>query len=281
VSDGLETANFSPSLTLWVRLNSMMKIETNDVPQASEPHAELLRFDRVDVGYGRRRIVSDVSFTLSRGDYIAIVGSNGSGKTTLLRSLLGLIAPLSGRVSNLADLRFGYVPQLQTVDEIFPLSVLEVVLMGRYNRIGAGRRPGDADRKRCLEALEEVGITPLANRLYREMSGGQKQRTLIARALAGDPDLLVLDEHTNDLDMAGEKAIMALIDKVHAERHLAVVMVSHSLNTVANHARSIGIIGDGQCRFAPVEEILQPDYLQRLYGIPLRVIEVDGKRVIV
>ncbi len=250
------------------------------IPDAKQP-AELLRFEGVDVGYGRRRIVSDVNFTLSRGDYIAIVGSNGSGKTTLLRSLLGLIAPLSGRVSKASNLHFGYVPQLQTVDEIFPLSVLEVVLMGRYGRIGAGRRPGDADRKRSLEALEEVGIAHLAQRLYREMSGGQKQRTLIARALAGDPGLLILDEHTNDLDIAGEKAIMALIDKVHAERHLAVVMVSHSLNTVANHARHIGIIGDGKCRFAPVEEILQPDYLQRLYGIALRVIEIDGKRVIV
>ena len=244
---------------------------------------ELLRFEDVNAGYGQRRILSDLSFTLSTGDYVAFVGSNGSGKTTLLRTLRGLLRPQSGRVTSVAGrlLHFGYVPQLQTVDEIFPISVFDVVLMGRYGRLGALRRPGLQDKDKAMAALGEVGITDLSAHLYRELSGGQKQRTLIARALCSDPDVLVLDEHTNDLDIAAEKAIMALIDRLHSERHLAVVMVSHSLNTVANHARKIGLIRDGKLRLEAVDDIMQTDYLQELYGIPLHVIEVDGIRVVV
>ena len=241
----------------------------------------MLQFQNVDLGYGKRRILHGVSFTLSGGDYLAIVGSNGSGKTTLLRTLLRLLRPLSGQVSQSRDLHFGYVPQLQSVDEIFPLSVLEVVLMGRYGRLGIARRPSSDDRERSLTALREVGIEDLAPRLYSELSGGQKQRTLIARALVGEPDVLVLDEHTNDLDIGAEKAIMALIDKLHQERHLAVVMVSHSLNTVANHCNNIGIIREGECVFAPVAQIMNESYLRELYGVPLRVLEVEGQRVIV
>jgi ABC-type Mn2+/Zn2+ transport system ATPase subunit len=249
----------------------------------ADTSTELLRFENASIGYGRRTILRDLNFSIRGGDYLAIVGSNGSGKTTLLRAMLGLLKPLSGSISAVAGrtLHLGYVPQLQSVDEYFPLTVSEVVLMGRYGRLGALRRPAKADRERAHAALNEVGIAHLSTRLYRELSGGQKQRALIARALASDPDLLVLDEHTNDLDIASEKAIMALIDGLHAGRGLAVIMVSHSLNTVANHCRNIGIISEGACRFAPVEDVLQPDYLQRLYGVPLRVLEMEGMRVVV
>ncbi len=253
--------------SLWFKIFDMTK--------------ELLQFANVDLGYGKRKILQGVDFSLSGGDYLAIVGSNGSGKTTLLRTLLGLLRPLSGKVSSSRELHFGYVPQLQSVDEIFPLTVLEVVLMGRYGRLGIARRPTKDDHERALATLREVGIEHMAPRLYRELSGGQKQRTLIARALVGEPDILVLDEHTNDLDIGAEKAIMALIDRLHQEHQLAVVMVSHSLNTVANHCQQIGIIRDGACRFAPVPEIMNEAYLRELYGVPLRVLEVEGQRVIV
>lgn len=240
----------------------------------------LMQFRDVSLGYGARRILSGVEFTLHAGDYLAIVGSNGSGKTTLLKNVLGMLRPLSGQLEIASSLHFGYVPQLQTVDELFPLSVAEVVLMGRYGRIGALRRPSSDDRAKAHAALEEVGIGEMANRLYREMSGGQKQRTLIARAIVGEPDILVLDEHTNDLDIVAEKAIMALIDRLHLEYKIAVVMVSHSLNTVANHARTIGLLRDGACRFADVETVMQTAYLQEFYNAPLQVLEVEGQRVV-
>lgn len=241
----------------------------------------LIEFQNVALGYGRKRILSEVAFTVARGDYLAVVGSNGGGKTTLLRALLGLLKPQSGAILRDSNLHFGYVPQLQGVDEIFPLSALDVVLMGRFGRLGALRQPMKDDRERVLRVLDEVGIAHLANHLYRDLSGGQKQRTLIARALVGEPDILVLDEHTNDLDIAAEKAVMALIDRIHAQRNLAVVMVSHSLNAVANHCHEIGIIREGRCTFSPIENVLNDDYLSQLYGVPLRVLEHDGQRVIV
>ena len=249
------------------------------------PHQpdELLRFENVCAGYGKRRILSDLNFTISTGDYVAFVGSNGSGKTTLLRTLLGLLCPQSGVITTDTDprLHFGYVPQLQAVDEIFPISVFDVVLMGRYGRLGAFRRPRAEDKDKAMASLKEVGIEHMAPRLFRELSGGQKQRTLIARALCNDPNILVLDEHTNDLDIVSGKAIMEIINRLHTERHLAVVMVTHSLNTVANHALKIGLIRDGSLVMEPAENVMKTEYLQKLYGMDIQVIEMDGRRVVI
>lgn len=244
-------------------------------------NGELIRFQNVGAGYGRHKVLQNVSFGVGRGDYLALVGSNGAGKTTLLRTLLGLLPVLDGQIAfPSGKVCFGYVPQLAAVDEIFPFSALEIVLMGRFGRLGALKKPSQSDKKRALEALEEVGIAQCAQKLLRELSGGQKQRVLIARALVGEPDVLVLDEHTNNLDIAGEKAIMALVDEVHAHHKIAVVMVSHSLNTVANHARHIAIIREGRFDFAPVETVMQTDYLREFYGVEMQVLEVGGRRVV-
>ncbi len=110
-------------------------------------------------GYGNRRILEDVSFTLRAGDYLAIVGANGAGKTTLLRGLLGLLKPRAGEITRAPKLRYGYVPQLQTVEELFPFTVLDVVLMGRYGQIGALKRPTPTDVEHALESLQETGIS--------------------------------------------------------------------------------------------------------------------------
>lgn len=247
----------------------------------SNPTDSLIKFQNVDLGYGRKRILNDVSFAVSRGDYLAIVGANGGGKTTLLRALLGLLKPQNGTISRDKNLHFGYVPQLQSVDEIFPLTAFDVVLMGRFGRLGALRQPSPDDRVRAHRVLDEVGIAPLAAHLYRDLSGGQKQRTLIARALVGEPDVLVLDEHTNDLDIAGERAIMSLLKRIHNEHRFAIVMVSHSLNAVANHCRTVGILRENRCTFTPIANVLNDDYLSEVYGVPLRVLEHNGQRVIV
>lgn len=244
-------------------------------------HGELLlQFKDVTLGYGARRILQNVSFSLRTGDYLAIWGANGTGKTTMLRGLLGLLSPKSGEVIRAPQLRYGYVPQLQTVEELFPLTVMDVVLMGLHAQIGLIRRPGAQERELSLKALEEVGIAPLSERLYRDLSGGQKQRTLIARALVCDPQVLVLDEHTNDLDIISERAIMGLIEQLHGNHDMAVVMVSHSLNTVANYARDIGVINNGTFTQAHTKDFFQPDSLEKIYGVPLRVVEVEGVKVV-
>ena len=241
---------------------------------------DLIRFVGASLGYGRRRVVTGLDFAIRRGDYVAVVGANGSGKSTLLRGVLGMLRALDGRIERARGLSFGYVPQLQTLDEFFPLTVGEVVLMGRYGRLGPLRRPSKDDWDRARAALADVDALGLENQLYAELSGGQKQRALIARTLIGEPDVLVLDEHTNDLDIGGERAIMALLDRLHDERHFAVVMVSHSLNTVANHARSIGLIRDGRFSLAASEEVLQSEFLSQFYGLSLQVFEPNGRRLV-
>jgi ABC-type Mn2+/Zn2+ transport system ATPase subunit len=241
----------------------------------------LLALSGVSLGYGKRSVLREVEWTVARGDYWAIVGSNGSGKSTLLKAILGLVPPQAGRVQRAPGLHCGYVPQLQSLQEQFPLSVDEVVLMGRYGRLGVARRPRHADREAARQALHDVGLGELGHRLYRELSGGQKQRALIARALVGEPDLLILDEHTNDLDIAGERAVMSLLDELRERRHFTVVMVSHSINTVANHARSLGLIREGRISFAPADRVLEEGFLRDFYGLPLQVVEVAGRRVVV
>ena len=241
----------------------------------------LLQLHDLAIGYGRHRILEHLNFEVERGDYLALVGSNGAGKTTLLRTLLGLLPPLSGRIQFPGGpIHFGYVPQLTSLDDLFPLSATDAVLMGFYGRLGALRWPGKAEHARAQAALEECGIGQIGHRLLRELSGGQRQRVLIARAIVSEPDVLVLDEHTNNLDVAGERAIMELVDELHARHNLAVVMVTHSLPTVANHARHLGILREGKFSFAPVEVVLQSDYLSEFYGVPVRVLDVEGRKVI-
>ena len=251
--------------------------------RASMPAVPLLRFEHVDLGYGRRRVLSDLSFEIRRGDYLGIVGPNGVGKTTLLKALLGVLRPMSGRIVTGSDhpLRFGYVPQRQTVEEVVPLTVREIAVTGCYGRLGIFGRPESLHWDLADRALREVGVVDLAHRIYRELSGGQKQRTLMARALAGEPDVLVLDEPTNDLDIAGEQAIMTLIDRLQAERSITVVMVSHLLNVVVNHVREIGFLGNSEFRPMPVERIVGTPYLCELYGTAVEVAEVRGRRVVI
>lgn len=241
----------------------------------------LLSFEGVTLGYGRRAILSDLSLTLRAGDYVGIVGPNGSGKTTLLHAILGTLRPRSGAIrAHKEPLTFGYVPQIQTMDDHFPLTALDIVLMGRYSQLGLLRRPRREDRERALLALEQVGSGDLAGRLFREFSGGQKQRTLMARALVSDPDVLVLDEPTNDMDIGAEHATMELVDRLHAERGLLVLIVSHFLNVIANHVRQVAVIGGGRLEMGPVSEIVTEANLERLYNVDLHVFEVGERRLV-
>jgi ABC-type Mn2+/Zn2+ transport system ATPase subunit len=241
----------------------------------------LIEFQSVDLGYGHRSILTGVDLHVTPGDFLGIVGPNGSGKTTLLKAILGLLKPLGGRITRQAeDLRIGYVPQRESVDTLFPLTVLDIVLMGRYARLGPFGRPGRTDRDFAMRALDHVGITDLAGRPYPNLSGGQKQRALIARALVGEPNLLILDEPTNGMDLVSERAIMELVRHLHDEDRITVLMVSHLLNTVVNYAKRIAIVGEGVVREGTVEEMVTGSRLSELYGIGVEVVDVGGRRVV-
>ena len=241
----------------------------------------LVAFDRATLGYGNRPVLSDLTFDIPEGDFLGLVGPNGAGKTTILRNILGSLKPLSGTVTRADGLRFGYVPQRDQVDYNFPLQVLDVVLMGRYDRIGLGRRPTKSDCDLATAALDHVGIADLANRPLSALSGGQKQRTLIARALVGQPNILVLDEPTTGMDLVATTQILGLVRELHERHGLTVLMVSHALNEVANYVERIALVLQGAFRIGPVNEIMTEQTLSEMYGIPVEVSSFNGHRIVV
>ena len=188
---------------------------------------------------------------------------------------------MSGTVTIAPDLRFGYVPQRDSVDYNFPLKVIDVVMMGRYDRIGVGRRPSKEDRKLAIDALDHVGIADLAERQLSALSGGQKQRTLIARALVGEPNILVLDEPTNGMDLVSTTQILSLVRELHERDNITVLMVSHALNEVANYVERIALTLEGSFRIGSVDEIMNEQVLSGMYGIPVEVDRFGGHRIVV
>lgn len=208
--------------------------------------SSLVTFDGATLGYGRRAVLTGLTFDIPTGDFLGLVGPNGAGKTTILRAILGSLRPLAGTVTRAPGLRFGYVPQRDQVDYNFPLEVLDVVLMGRYDRIGLGRRPTARDRERARAALDHVGIAHLANRQLGALSGGQKQRALIARALVGEPNLLILDEPTNGMDPAGIQDIRRLVRALAESEGRTVLLSSHLLDEVQRVCDRVAIFARGK-----------------------------------
>jgi ABC-type Mn2+/Zn2+ transport system ATPase subunit len=241
----------------------------------------LIVFDHATLGYGRRAVLSDITFDIPAGDFLGLVGPNGAGKTTILRAILGTLTPQAGTVVKAPGLRFGYVPQRDSVDYNFPLKVVDVVLMGRYDRIGLMRRPSKRDRELACAALEHVGIVDLADRQLNALSGGQKQRALIARALVGEPNVLVLDEPTNGMDLVSTTQILGLVRELHERDNLTVLMVSHALNEVANYVERIALVVERGFRIGTVAQIMNEETLTMMYGIPVDVDEMHGHRIVV
>jgi ABC-type Mn2+/Zn2+ transport system ATPase subunit len=241
----------------------------------------LISFDHATLGYGRRVVLSDISFDIPAGDFLGLVGPNGAGKTTILRAILGSLVPMQGSVVMAPGLRFGYVPQRDSVDYGFPLKVIDVVLMGRYDRIGLMRRPSTTDRDLASAALDHVGVGHLADQQLNALSGGQKQRVLIARALVGQPNVLVLDEPTNGMDLVSTTQILGLVRELHERDNLTVLMVSHALNEVANYVNRIALVVERGFRIGSVADIMNEETLTHMYGIPVDVDEMHGHRIVV
>jgi len=198
-----------------------------------------------------------------------VLGYNGSGKTTLMRTLLGLIPALKGRFvlrDGGVPPRFGYVPQRESLDLHYPLTSLEVAMMGRYGRIGLLRKPGAKDVEIVRACLKRADMLRFAERPFRELSGGQKQRVLIARALASEPEILLLDEPTNGMDMGSEKAIMELLIELQKEKKTTVVFVTHLLSTIERYAHRVALITtDGKLLVGEKAEMLSPAVMTRAY----------------
>lgn len=223
------------------------------------------------VAYRDKPVLWDIDLTVPPGVLVAVVGPNGAGKTTLIKAIIGLLRPAAGQVRvfdkpyDKQRERVAYVPQRGSVDWDFPASVLDVVLMGLYGKIGWIRRPGQADRERALTALRQVGMDTLAHRQISQLSGGQQQRVFLARALVQDADLYLMDEPFQGVDATTERAIVALMQGLRSQGK-TVLVVHHDLQTVADYFDHVMLLNIRCIASGPVEAVFTEENLRQTYG---------------
>jgi zinc/manganese transport system ATP-binding protein len=229
-----------------------------------------LALEHVTLGYQGRPVLKAVTLTVEQGEFCALLGPNGAGKTTLLRGMLGLLPVLAGRIEYGFDRHAsppGYVPQRESLDPIFPLTVLEVVLMGTFARLRPLQPAGRRQHRLAAECLAQVGLEAIAGQPFWALSGGQKERVLIARALAAEPQLLLLDEPTAGVDPGATVAIMDTITRLNRERGLTVVLVSHQLRIVRRVVRSVIWVDGGIAVKGSADELLSPERIAEVFGV--------------
>ncbi len=217
--------------------------------------------EELNVNYGKVSILWELSFQIPKGLLVGILGPNGAGKSTLLKAALGLVPPLSGRISLFG--KVAYVPQRESVDWDFPITAEEVVLMGRYDRLGLFGRPHKADREAAVLALEQVGMSAYADQQIGQLSGGQQQRLFIARALVQNAEIILLDEPFAGVDLATEKAIMALLRK---QKEKTILIVHHDLPSVEEYFDWILLLNTRLLGCGPVKEVFTRENLARAFG---------------
>jgi manganese/zinc/iron transport system ATP- binding protein len=237
-----------------------------------------LEIHDMTVAYHRRPVLWDVDLVAPEGKLVGIVGPNGAGKTTLIKAVLGL-APLAsvkveiyGKPYRQQRRLVGYVPQRESVDWDFPVSVRDVVLMGSYGRLGWFRRPGRAERETADRCLDEVGMRPLAHRQIRQLSGGQQQRVFLARALAEEARVYFLDEPFAGVDAATEAAIVSLLQQLRSAGK-TVFVVHHDLQTVRKYFDWVILLNMRLIACGPVSEVFTTENLQQTYGGRLTLLD--------
>lgn len=232
---------------------------------------KILKVENLSVRFDERAILKNLSFEIEKGDSVAIIGPNGAGKTVLFRALLGLV-PYEGKILWKNGTKIGYVPQRLSVDRGMPLTVAEFLSFKK------------ASREEFFEALDAAGISDsgghrgghhvqhhvLDNRLGN-LSGGELQKILVAYAIIGHPDVLLFDEPTAGVDVEGEETIYALLDRLHRELGMTVILISHDLNVVYRYAHNVLCLNKKQICYGPSKEVLTPKALQELYGSNIKL----------
>jgi ABC-type Mn2+/Zn2+ transport system ATPase subunit len=283
----------------WPRSAGRARIDTVTFDPHSHPHAHPVerRLPTVDAGldsgharahsdvwlsdvtagYGDRVALENVNLAIEAGSLLAVVGPNGAGKSTLLKLMAGLIAPWHGRVEVLGHpagqqaRRVAYVPQAELVDWGFPVTVNDVVMMGRYPALGRFQRPGADDRRAVAAALEQVGMAGHASTQIGSLSGGQRRRVFLARALAAGPDLFLLDEPVTGVDATTQEDLMDILE-AEARSGKTVVATTHDLACAAQRFQQVATVNRTILAHGPSSLILDPDVLARTYGGHLLVL---------
>ncbi|MCK4416826.1 MAG: ABC transporter ATP-binding protein [Candidatus Latescibacteria bacterium] len=246
----------------------------------------------ITVSYRENVALRDVSLSVEEGELVAIGGPNGAGKTTLLTAINGLGKLLSGLVRvfgvevnhrNINQIRkaIGYVPQRLNIDPRMPISVREVVMIGRYGRIGLLRKANGKDRKVADDLIDSVGIAHLADRPIGHLSGGELQKVQIARALAQEPKILLLDEPTSNLDISAQRSIVELIEKIHRQRWLTTFVVMHELTHLPKSCGKMVLMKNAKIIFqGETLKALSENILSEIYDCPVELLKTDDGVVI-
>ena len=252
----------------------MRSLLGNDAANTADPSAgdTLIELSDVAFGYTAANVVEDISLAIDAGEYVAVVGPNGSGKSTLMKLMLGLLRPdtgearLFGEPSHTFDdgSRIGYVAQHASASKEMPITVREVVKMGRFPHVGFGIL-SRADWEIVDRSLDTVGMTAFADRRVTKLSGGQRQRAFIARALAGEADLLVLDEPTVGVDAESVDAFYDLLETLN-DAGITIVLIEHDLGTVIDHAERVVCLNKAVYFDGPTDEFAESDALSRAFG---------------
>ena len=233
----------------------------------------IIRIQNADLGYRTDEIpaLSSINLNIYPGDQVAIIGPNGAGKTTLLKTIVGLIMPLKGEV-NVHGSQHGalkdcvsYIPQKETIDWNYPITVRDVVMMGRYGKIPFCKAPAAKDRQAVDQALKRMGIEALADRKIRDCSGGQQQRVFLARSLAQEPHILLMDEPFNGVDLATQAVIRDNL-KEFKTRQVTTLVATHDLSLVYDHFEKVLLLDRSVIAFGLRAEVLTDDNLQKAFG---------------
>ena len=234
----------------------------------------LIELDGISHSYGGPMVLDHVHLSVEEGSFLGVIGPSGSGKTTLLRLVLGNLRPSEGIVRRKAGLRIAYVPQVETVNWNFPITVSEVVLMAAASKWYRPRAT-ESERKRVAELLDQLGLGGFEHRHIRELSGGQQQRVFLARALHREPELLVLDEPTSGVDVRTRHEVVHLLTDLH-RNGTSVLLSTHDINGLAAHLPLIACVNRELIAVGTPKEVLTPSVLERTYGAPMEVLEHGG-----
>jgi manganese/zinc/iron transport system ATP- binding protein len=249
-----------------------------------EEHIAPLEIHDLTVAYHRNPVLWDIDFEVPEGRLMGIIGPNGAGKSTLIKSCLGLVQKASGWARFFGEpienvrLRVGYVPQRGSVDWDFPTDVLDVVTMGTYGNLGWFKRPGKKEKQLALESLEMVGMEDFRSRQISQLSGGQQQRVFLARALAQQADLYLMDEPFAGVDAATEQAIIKILEELRS-RNKTVLVVHHDLQTVEDYFDWVLLLNMRQIAFGPTEEVFTTENLRKTYGGRLNILTEVAEEV--
>jgi len=250
----------------------------NDMISVAEPAR--LELTDVSIGYGNRLILEDINLEIAHGAQVAVVGPNGAGKSTLFKALVGLLPLREGQIlihsqplGHHQDC-VAYIPQREEVDWHFPVTVLDVVSMGRMGKSGWFRRPGDSDRKSIRKAMVQMGIDKLAGEAIGDLSGGQQQRVFLARALAQEPHILLMDEPFTGVDSSTQEVTLQLLHDLKSLK-VTVLVSTHDLNMAAQEFEQVLLLNRKIIAFGTPQEVFTPEHLRQAYGSHLLTVNSE------